>query len=126
MKLNDLLYITLAAFYLVLGMLLGIVMGIRQDFQLSPVHAHINLVGFAAHGIFGLVYRAWPGLRQSALAVAQFWLFVLGAPVLMAGIAVAILTNNPAVAIVGSISVILGALLFFVIVLQGLLRPGSA
>jgi len=31
-------------------MLLGIVMGIQQDFRLAPVHAHINLVGFAAHG----------------------------------------------------------------------------
>lgn len=126
MKLNDLLYVTLGACYLVLGMALGIVMGIRQDFQLSPVHAHINLVGFAAHCIFGLVYRSWPSLKHGAMAVAQFWLFVLGSPVLMVGIAVAILTNNPALAIVGSMLVILGALLFLVIVARGLLRPGAA
>ncbi|MFI4868573.1 MAG: hypothetical protein ACHQDD_04390 [Steroidobacterales bacterium] len=126
MKLNDLLYVTLGACYLVLGMTLGIVMGIRQDFQLSPVHAHINLVGFAAHCIFGLVYRSWPSLKQGAMAVAQFWLFVLGSPVLMVGIAVAILTNNPALAIVGSMLVILGALLFLVIVARGLLRSGAA
>ncbi len=126
MKVIDLRYVTLGALYLVLGMMLGIVMGIRQDFQLSPVHAHINLVGFAAHGILGLVYRSWPSLKEGAIAIAQFWLFVLGSPLLMAGIAVAILTNNPALAIVGSILVILGSLLFFVIVARGLSHSGTA
>jgi hypothetical protein len=60
MKQNDSLYIVLGALYLVAGMLLGIVMGIRQDFQLAPVHAHVNLVGFAAHSVFGLFTRPGP------------------------------------------------------------------
>ena len=46
MKQHDSWYIALGAFYLVVGMVLGIVMGIQQDFALAPVHAHINLVGF--------------------------------------------------------------------------------
>jgi hypothetical protein len=78
MKQNDSPYIVLGALYLVAGMLLGIVMGIRQDFQLAPVHAHVNLVGFAAHSVFGLVYKAWPSLKEGAMAIAQFWLFVVG------------------------------------------------
>jgi hypothetical protein len=122
---NDTLYIVLGAFYLVVGMVLGIVMGIRQDFTLAPLHAHINLVGFAAHGIFGLVYKAWPSLKQGALVAVQFWLYVLGAPLLMAGIAVALKSNNIAVAIVGSLLVALGALLFLVITARGLLRSSS-
>jgi hypothetical protein len=122
---NDTLFIVLGAFYLVIGMLLGIAMGIRQDFQFAPVHAHINLVGFAAHGIFGLVYKAWPSLKQGALAAAQFWLSVLGAPLLMAGIAVSIKANNIALAVVGSILVALGALLFLIITARGLLRSSS-
>ena len=126
MKLHDRLYIALGALYLVLGMLLGIVMGIRQDFQFAPVHAHINLVGFAAHCVFGLVYRSWPELRQGALAVAQFWLFTLGAPLLMIGIALSIKSNAITVAIVGSILVCLGALLFLVVVARGLLRSSGA
>jgi hypothetical protein len=28
------------------GMALGIVMGIRQEFLLAPAHAHLNLLGF--------------------------------------------------------------------------------
>ena len=121
----DRLYIVIGALYLVLGMLLGIVMGVRQDFLLAPVHAHINLVGFAAHCIFGLVYRAWPELKQGAIAATQFWLFVVGAPLLMIGIAIAIKTNNPALAIVGSMLVTLGALLFLIIAGRRLLRASD-
>jgi hypothetical protein len=125
MKRNDTLYIMLGAFYLVVGMLLGIVMGIRQDFALAPVHAHINLVGFAAHSVLGLVYKAWPTLKAGALAACQFWLFVVGSPLLMIGIAIAIKADNPALAIVGSILVILGAVLFLVVTWRGLLRASS-
>lgn len=122
MKNIDRLYIVLGALYLVIGMLLGIVMGVRQDILLAPVHAHINLVGFAAHCIFGLVYRAWPELKLGAIAVAQFWLFVVGAPLLMIGITIAIKTSNPALAILGSMLVMLGALLFLIITGRRLLR----
>ena len=120
MKHIDGLYVAIGAFYLVAGTLLGIVMGIRQDFQLVPLHAHINLVGFAAHGLFGLVQKAWPALKQGAMAVFQFWLYVVGTPMLMVGIALSIKVNNIAVAIVGSILVLLGALLFLVITARGL------
>lgn len=125
MKHIDRLYIVIGALYLVIGMVLGIVMGIRQDFLLVPVHAHINLVGFAAHGIFGLVYKAWPELKGGAIAAVQFWLFVLGSPLLMIGIAIALKTNNPALAIVGSILVILGALLFLILTGGRLLRASN-
>jgi hypothetical protein len=121
----DRLYVVIGALYLVIGMLFGIVMGVRQDFVLAPVHAHINLVGFAAHCIFGLVYRAWPELKQGAIAAAQFWLFVVGAPLLMIGITIAIETNNTALAIVGSLLVTLGALLFLLITGGRLLRAGD-
>jgi hypothetical protein len=119
---NDTLFIVLGAFYLAIGMLLGIVMGIRQDFTFAPLHAHINLVGFAGHCVFGLVYKTWPNLKQGAMAAVQFGLYVVGAPLLMAGIALSIKANNIAVAIAGSILVLLGALLFLVITARGLLR----
>ena len=122
MKNIDVLYIVIGALYLVIGMLVGIVMGIHQDFTFAPVHAHINLVGFSAHCLFGLIYRAWPALKDGALAVAQFLLFVIGSPILLAGIAIAIKSTNATPAIIGSLLVILGAVLFLVIVVRGLLR----
>jgi hypothetical protein len=118
----DVLYVVIGALYLVIGMLVGIVMGIHQDFTFAPVHAHINLVGFSAHCLFGLVYKVWPTLKEGALAAVQFLLFVIGSPILLAGIAVAIKSTNATLAIIGSLLVILGAVLFFVIVARGLLR----
>ena len=42
------------------GMSLGTFMGMTQDFTFAPVHAHINLVGWVTHFLFGLYYRAEP------------------------------------------------------------------
>jgi hypothetical protein len=122
----DSLYVVIGALYLVIGMVLGIVMGIHQDFTLAPVHAHINLVGFSGHCLLGLIYRAWPTLKEGALALVQFLLFVIGSPILLIGIAVAIKSTNAMPAIIGSMLVILGAVLFLVIVTRGLLRSGRA
>jgi hypothetical protein len=56
------------------------------------------------------------------MAAAQFWLLVAGTPLLMVGIAMSITANNMAVAVLGSILVFLGALLFLVVSARGLLR----
>ncbi len=42
---------------LLIGMLAGIVMGIKQDFALEAAHAHLNLVGGVLLFLFGLYYR---------------------------------------------------------------------
>lgn len=126
MKNMDILYVVIGALYLVIGMLLGIVMGIHQDFTLAPVHAHINLVGFSAHSVLGLIYKAWPTLKEGTLARVQFLLFVIGSPILLIGIAVAIKSTSAALAIIGSMLVILGAVLFLVVVTRGWLRSGRA
>ena len=121
MKNIDGLYVVIGALYLVIGMLLGIVMGMHQDFKLAPVHAHINLVGFSAHCVFGLIYKTWPALREGTLALVQFLLFVIGTPILLVGIGVAVESANVTLAIVGSMLVVLGAAAFLVIVARGLL-----
>ncbi len=45
---------------LLVGMLAGIVMGIQQDFELAPAHAHFNLIGGVLLFLFGLYYRLVP------------------------------------------------------------------
>jgi len=123
MKRIDTIYVTIGIVYLVAGMVLGIVMGTRQDFQLAPVHAHLNLVGFVSHSVFGVVHRVWPALRAGMLASMQFWLFVLGTPLFVAGIAISILGGMIWLAVIGSILVLLGALLFLVMMLRTGLTP---
>ena len=126
MKRIDAIYVTIGIIYLVVGMVLGIVMGTRQDFQLAPVHAHLNLVGFVSHCVFGLVHRVWPALRAGMIANVQFWLFVLGTPLFVAGIAISILGGMIWLAVIGSILALLGALLFLLMMLRTGLVAESA
>ena len=118
MKNIDSNYLGVGAIWLVIGMILGIVMGARESFQYAPVHAHINLIGFACHAIFGLAYRQWPTMRSSNLAPYQFWIFVLATPITLIGL-VFTLSGGPALpTIVGSFGVLIGAVLFCLMVWQ--------
>lgn len=86
MKNIDSTYVAIGASWLVLGMILGIAMGASNNFQFMPVHAHINLIGFACHSIFGMAYRQWPVMKISRLASYQFWIFVLATPITLIGL----------------------------------------
>jgi hypothetical protein len=48
------LFLRVAVVFAITGMALGIYMGAAQDFALSPVHAHINLVGWVSMFLAGL------------------------------------------------------------------------
>ena len=112
MKSIDTTYVAIGALWLVIGMVLGIVMGASENFLFTPVHAHINLVGFACHSIFGMAYRQWPTMKASALAAYQFWIFVIATPITLIGL-VFTLTGGPALpTIIGSLGLLLGAALF--------------
>ena len=63
MKTVDINFIAIGALWLVVGMLLGIGMGAAHNFALAPLHAHINLIGFVCHAVFGMAYRHWPALK---------------------------------------------------------------
>jgi hypothetical protein len=105
---------------LLIGMVFGIVMGIRQDFSLAPAHAHLNLVGFVVMFAAGLYYRVVPDAAESMLAKAQAALHIVGAIVFPIGIAV-VLTWGPvyeAGVIIGSLFVLTATGLFAVIVFR--------
>lgn len=116
MKTVDSTYVVIGAFWLVIGMTLGIFMGASNNFQFMPLHAHMNLVGFACHSIFGLAYRQWPAMKDSALASFQFWLFVLATPVTLVGLYFTLIGGPALPTIIGSLGLLLGALLFLVMI----------
>src|SRR5271168_342497 len=105
---------------LLVGMLGGIAMGIEQEFELAPAHAHLNLVGGVLLFLFGLYYRLIPGAAQSTLARIQGWLHILGAIVFPVGVGIVILKGTAFIAfpIVGSLIVTAAIALFAVIVLR--------
>jgi len=114
MKRIDLYFLLLATVLLLVGAGLGIRMGISQDFQLAPVHAHINLVGWASLALFGLTYRAYPQLAERPIAMFHFIVSATAAILLPVGIGFAILRSQPALAIVGAMLWVAGVLLFLV------------
>jgi len=106
--------IRIAALYLVVGVAMGIVMGIQQQFSPAPVHAHINLLGFASLAIIGAIYKLYPDAAKTRLAHIHFWIHNTALPVFMIGLAL-LLTGHEAfvpVAIVGATAVAVGILAF--------------
>ena len=108
--------IKVAAIYLVVGVTMGIVMGITHQFVLAPVHAHINLLGWATLAIIGVIYHAYPAAGETRLATVHFWIHNTTLPVFMVGLGFA-LTGHEAflpVAIAGALGVAIGIVVFAV------------
>jgi hypothetical protein len=116
MKTVDINFIAIGASWLLIGMLLGIGMGAAHNFALAPLHAHINLIGFVCHSVFGMAYRHWPALKDSPLAPFQFWIFVIASPITLIGLYFTVMNGPELPTIVGSIAILIGAALFAVMI----------
>jgi hypothetical protein len=105
---------------LLVGMLAGIDMGIRQDFALAPAHAHLNLIGGVLLFLFGMYYRLVPAAGTTMLARVQGWLHITGAILFPLGVAVVILKGPSfeAAPIAGSLIVVAAIGLFAIILFR--------
>lgn len=112
---------TAIAFF-VLGVGLGMYMGANQDFRLMHVHAHVNLLGWVALALVGLLYATHPHLQEGVLPQAHYWLHTLGLIVFMGGFAWSRLSGVFRIVpvAVGSSMVALGVLLLAVHVFRRL------
>ena len=107
--------------FALIGMSLGTYMGITQDFLFAPVHAHINLVGWATHFLFGLYYRGEPANSKGVLPEMHFLCAVIGGILLPIGIVGAV-TNDATVdlaVIPGTLFTLVSMVLFLLVVLRG-------
>lgn len=104
----------------VVGILVGIGMGVKQDFQLAPAHAHLNLLGFVALFLAGLYYQAVPKAADTLLATVQTWIAIVGAVLFPIGIGAVLLggPNYELFTIIGSLIVLIGMVLFAAVVLR--------
>ena len=112
MKRIDVYFLLLATILLICGAVLGIVMGAQENFQLTPVHAHLNLAGWASLALFGLTYRAYPQLAATRLAGLHFVVSATGSVLLPIGIGLAVLRAQPGLAIFSSLVWLIGVLMF--------------
>jgi len=117
MKNVDRNFLALSAIYGVLGMAIGLYMAAVETFKYSAVHSHLTLFGFVALAIYGLAYRT--GLaKNDRWAGAHFWVSAVGAILFPFGEGIALSGGPIALAVIGSLLVILSALQFVVAVFR--------
>lgn len=114
------IWILIAVLYLLAGMVFGIVMGLTHSMQYIPVHAHINLLGWATLALAGVIYRLYPQAGGSRLGIAHFWLHNLSLPLLMVALYLMFGGNQSMEPVVGILSIIMAfaTLLFAVNLFQ--------
>lgn len=123
MKLSN-LFLRLAVLFVLTGVGLGYWMGMTHQFLLSPVHAHINLLGWVSMFLYGLFYRIVPEAGSGVLATAHAVLAILGLPVMMIGLTIQLLAVPslmalvPPMMIAGPTMVVLGMVAFAAVVFR--------
>jgi hypothetical protein len=100
-------------------MILGIWMGMNEDFTYKAVHAHLNLLGWATMFLYGLYYRGNARAEAEMLPKIQFWCALLGMIIIVPGIWAA-QTHAPlaVLTIPGSLLSFAAMILFFIVVLK--------
>lgn len=108
------IWLKLAVAYLLVGVTLGLVMGITHHFEYIPVHAHINLLGWASLGLAGVIYHLFPRAGGHWLGLLHFWLHNIGLPLFVTGLFI-MLSGHPGaepLVVVGAITALAGILCF--------------
>jgi cbb3-type cytochrome oxidase subunit 1 len=108
--------IKISAVYFGLGVILGMYMSMSHSFNLTPVHAHLNLLGWTALTLAGIIYHLFPDAAKSSLAKIHFWGHNIGLPIMMLGLALFVHGHEqyePAIAVGATITVI--SILIFVV-----------
>jgi hypothetical protein len=111
---SGVIWLKLAVLYLIVGVALGIMMGASENFSLRPVHAHVNLLGWATTALAGVIYCLFPKAGESKLARLHFWLQNLTLPAMMLALSFVLYGHTAAVPVLvaAEIGSALGVLLF--------------
>ncbi|MEH7484346.1 cytochrome-c oxidase [Neobacillus drentensis] len=112
--------IKISVVYFVIGVCMGMYMSMTENFDFTPVHAHINLLGWLTMAVAGLIYVGFPGAAETTLAKVHFWLHNISLPIMMIGLAFLVTGTEsaaPAVATGGTLMV-LGIIVFAINILK--------
>ena len=121
-------FLRLGALSALVGMALGVWMGANETFTLRPVHAHVNLLGFASMMLFGLFYRAFPAAGRGWMPMVHFVLSVVGFLILMPSLTLMLLARPlfmPGM-IASEIMLVASMALFVVIVFKATMTKDAA
>ncbi|TLS51932.1 cytochrome-c oxidase [Paenibacillus antri] len=104
----------IASFYFVVGVVMGMGMSMTDHHELSPVHVHLNLIGWVSMAIGGLVYCRFPA-ATGLLGKLHFWMHNIGVPLMMGGLTALIFgaTGFLLFVPIGGVLIVLGTIAFF-------------
>lgn len=126
-------FLRLGVLFALIGVSLGYWMGITHQFVVSPVHAHINLLGWVSMFLYGLFYRAIPEAAQGVMPRVHLGLAAIGLPIMMVGLTFMLTAVPglqpyvPPLMMVGPTMVLLGMFVFGFIVFRATgARPAAA
>lgn len=108
-------FLKIAVVYFVVAVILGLTMGMVDDFRFASVHAHLNLLGWVSMALFGLIYHFYPKAAVTRLAKTHFWLHNIGLPIMQGSLFYMLLADNESivvVTIVASVAVVVGIILY--------------
>lgn len=111
-------FLVSAVIYVLAGMSFGIWMAANQDFNLAPVHGHLNLIGWVTMALFAMYYHLVPQAAETTLARIHFGVTTLAIWIMVPGIGMAIMGQGEALAKIGSVLGILSMLIFLTIVIR--------
>jgi cbb3-type cytochrome oxidase subunit 1 len=117
-------FYTIAVFYLIVGMIGGLIMGAHEDFALAPAHAHLNLLGWATTALYGTFYALTRETYSPRLAWVQFVVSAAGVLIMVPSLTL-VLTDHTgfgAAIGIGGMLALIGLLIFAVSVVRELLR----
>src|SRR4051812_6235001 len=120
-------FFAIGGLLLLSGMLLGEYMGAHENFTLSPLHAHINLLGWVTLALYGTFYTLTKDTYSPRLAWTNFALSTAGVLAMIPALALLLTAPNGAekygelAGIAGGIAM-LGLLVFLISVVRELTR----
>jgi cbb3-type cytochrome oxidase subunit 1 len=111
-------FLVSAIIYVLVGMSFGIWMAANQDFQLAPMHGHLNLIGWVTMALFALFYHQVPQAAEGSLPKLHFVIATLSIWLMVPGIAMALTGQGETLAKIGSVGGIITMLIFLTVVLR--------
>lgn len=119
--------IKISVIYFLIGVGIGYYMSTSHAYNLTPVHVHINLLGWTALTLAGIIYILFPAAGTTKLATWHFWLHNVGLPLMMVGLAFMVHGNESLLilTIVGANLTTLGVILFVINVLKNVKQPAK-
>lgn len=115
------LFLRTAVLLAIAGIILGILMGVNQDFRLAHMHAHLNLLGWVSFFIFGGYYALFPQTAEGVLPKLHYGLCLAGLLIFLTGLVTIGLDMEIRLEIcaaLGSMLILAGFLIFAVIVFR--------